>query len=82
MAETKDKHTETLPYSDYQVRRSRKSKFVDGLVIDDPKSARTRCPRCEAYSKIIHHGGTSNCPKCNLHMQVFGNALIISEGAA
>lgn len=66
---------EKLPYSDWYHVVKKQSQYAPIQVEDDDQSYLT-CPRCGWAHKDIPDAETITC-RCGLHMQRWGNALII-----
>lgn len=71
---------ETLMYSDYHSESKYISRLIPGMVVGGDDEGTMNCPRCNESRAGIPHGKSASCAKCGLHMEVWGNALIISEG--
>ncbi len=73
-----EEERETVMASKYEVAVTKPSKYIKGTNIEYIRGM--RCPRCNTVNRRLNHGEAYTCKQCNLHMQLFGNALRIWEG--
>ena len=71
------RYVETFTAHNFEVMEARqslfrKSKWVEGLL-------GYSCPRCGELLELTNHGQKVDCPHCQLHVELWGNALDCSE---
>ena len=65
--------SETLAYSSYVIRETRKSAVDPEATITEDIAM--KCPRCKKTLLVMDHGQKQKCGGCKLEMQLYGNGL-------
>jgi len=68
---------ETVRYSDFEIWEKRRS--VLGLRAEVSHEVGFLCPRCKSPCPPLDHGGVTECSRCGLYFQRWGNALDCSD---